>query len=326
MKIFMRIWFWGVVILIGFLVWFFVFRETALEYETVAVARGDVVSTIDVSATLEPKESVEAGFEVSGTAEFVAVSVGDRVSEGDVLAVLDDSILQRQIEQGITRVELAYQDEKLARRTWDEMKPEQREVKKLATELARRELSALYAQLDKYTLLSPISGTITEVNVEEGEVATVAQPIVRIVGSEDLHLSANVPESDIVELVLNQEAEFTLDALTNDEKFVTTIDSIEPEATVIQDVVYYKVEFSLKDMDPRFKSGMSADVVVEIDRKDNTLYLPRRTVRENDSGEYVEVVGSDNMLEERFVTTGLEDDEGNVEILSGVKKGELVVL
>ena len=92
----------------------------------------------------------------------------------------------------------------------------------------------------------------------------------------DWEIEVDVAESDIVEVKEGQEVQLTFDALDSDEIFYGRVERIDPASTVIQDVVYYKVEISLEEVDSRFKRGMS----IGIGSKRSVAIIPNRLVRQ----------------------------------------------
>lgn len=329
MKILKSKFLWFIVILAAAGGWWFFGRNTTVAPETETVQRGDVVEIVSVSGTLKPDDSVDASFETIGTLTEVGVDVGDKVEEGQPIAQLDRSVLGAQLSKAYIAQQIAEQDEKLARRTWDEMKPEQREAKKLASQAARADVATIKRNIDKTYLSAPISGRVTEVYKKAGEVVSVAVPVVQIVAEEKMYIEADVPESDVAKLKTGQNATVTFDAFTADEKLAATVGEIDPQSTVIQDVVYYRTKFYLTKWDDRLRPGMSSDVDIETGRSENVLYLPQRAVYEDDQGTYVKVLTGDTKnytTNRQSVETGLEDEDGNVEIKSGVNEGEVVVV
>jgi RND family efflux transporter MFP subunit len=162
--------------------------------------------------------------------------------------------------------------------------------------------------------------------LEEGEVLTASSPVVTIAEEGGLEIESNVPESDIIKVALDQNVDVTLDAFTIQDIFNAKISEIEPAATVIQDVVYYKVKMKLENPDGRFRNGMSVDGDIHTDEKSDAVIIPLRAVKSENSEKYVEVLGGDGISTEKIkVTTGLEGDEGMVEIRSGLKGGEKVI-
>jgi multidrug efflux pump subunit AcrA (membrane-fusion protein) len=140
-------------------------------------------------------------------------------------------------------------------------------------------------------------------------------------------VKADVPESDIVKIALGQKADIKLDAFMAQDVFEGEVIDIEPASTIIQDVVYYKVKFRIINYDPRIKNGMSADLDIKTAEKKNVVFAPLRAVKTENGGKYVEVLKDEKngVTEKITVTTGMEGNDGMVEIKSGLKGGEKVV-
>lgn len=196
-------------------------------------------------------------------------------------------------------------------------------VSNAAIQSARAGYQLALSALEKAKLKAPVNGVITKLNYKVGEVLGSArgQSFGKMI-SKDYILEANAPESDIVNLSLGQKALVTFDSTGSEEIFEAEILEIEPDATVIQDVVYYVVKFRLASSDSRLKPGMSADISVETSRKNNVLLVPRRAVREEDGKKFVDILTSESTPQKREVKTGIEDTEGRVEILSGLSEGD----
>ncbi len=194
---------------------------------------------------------------------------------------------------------------------------------------ARAAYNIALANLDKATLKAPVNGTITEVNYEKGEVISSAGTTGNFgkIMSSDFILEVDIPESDIDKIELNQVAIITFDAFSDDEEFEAEIVEIEPAATVIQDVVYYKAKLRLDALDNRLKPGMSADVDIQTNEKKGVTAVSSRAVKNIDGKKQVKVVTNEetNEAEMREVQVGLKGDEGDIQILSGLSDGEIVV-
>ena len=181
--------------------------------------------------------------------------------------------------------------------------------------------------LAKANLKAPINGTITEINNKKGEVlgsGTIKESFAKML-SGDLLIEARVPESDILKLKEGMKANFTLDALSEEEKFGAEIIEISPAGTANQDVISYTVKFRADKLDSRFKAGMTANIDIRTAEKNNTLSIPLRAIKTESGQKYVEVLKDNNQTEKIEITTGLEGDEGMVEVKSGLEEGEKVV-
>ncbi|MDD3607418.1 MAG: efflux RND transporter periplasmic adaptor subunit, partial [Candidatus Moranbacteria bacterium] len=201
--------------------------------------------------------------------------------------------------------------------------------KNAAVGTARVNYEIALENLEKSALRSPVNGVVTQINYKSGEVlgsATVSEPFAKVL-SYDFIIESNVPESDIAQIKLGQTAEITFDALSEDDLFSGEVVEIEPASTVIQDVVYYKVKFKLNNFDQQLKAGMSCDIEVKIDEREDVLAIAQRAVEKDESGRSVVKILSENgQVEQIEVKIGLKDDGGMVEIISGLKEGDEVVV
>jgi len=122
---------------------------------------------------------------------------------------------------------------------------------------------------------------------------------------------------------VSQSAKLTFDALPDD-SFEGDVVSIEPSATVVQDVVDFVVKLSLAKNDLRLKDGMSADVDISINKKENVISIPQRAVQDSGGKKTVQILENGKPVDHE-VKLGLEGDGGLVEILSGLNEGYLVI-
>jgi HlyD family secretion protein len=192
---------------------------------------------------------------------------------------------------------------------------------------------ALY-DLTKTALKAPVNGKITEVNNKIGEVigsittsqsGQIGAPFAKMI-SNDLVLESNVPESDIVKLKMGEKASVTFDALTPQDIFDGEVIEIDPASTVIQDVVYYQIKLRMASVDQRLKPGMSANINIHTAERDNILMIPLRAVQTEGNQQFAQILNPDGKTTTKVqVKTGLEGDEGMVEITSGLTEGQKVV-
>ena len=201
--------------------------------------------------------------------------------------------------------------------------------KNAVVETARVNYEIALNNLEKAALRSPVSGIVTQVNYKIGEVlgsAVATQPFAKVL-SYDFIIESNVPESDIAQIKTGQLAEITFDSLSEDDLFSGEVVEVEPASTVIQDVVYYKVKFKLDNFDQRLKAGMSCDIETKINEKKDVLAITQRAVKKNEAGrDTVKILLESGQLKQVEVKVGLRDDEGMIEIISGLKEGDEIVV
>jgi len=190
----------------------------------------------------------------------------------------------------------------------------------------RAALAQAVANRNKAIIYAPIDGIITKINKKKGELALSSDVMIEML-SPHFEIEVDIPETDIIKLAVGDEVDITLDAFGDDEKFPGRVIAIDSASTEIQDVVYYQVKVALEDGKDQVRSGMTANVLVATEKKDDALYVPFRAVlSRNGSGQrYVRIV-ENGELKEIDVNIGLKGDGGLIEILSGVEEGQEVVL
>lgn len=306
--------------------WYFFGRDTEEEIATETVRRTTIVETVSVTGKLVPVEYADVSFRALGQVKEIFVKEGEEVEAGDVLAVLDTAVLQAQLRDTRTALSKAEESERLARRDWDSLKPEERQVARLTTEQAREDVRIVEAQMRDYRLLAPLSGVVSQVDVRSGEVVTAGRIIARISGKSDLLLEARVPESDITKIALGMRAALDFDALPSGEVLEAEVSEIDQSATVIQDVVSYIVKFRLVSGDARLKEGMTADIDVETKKSENVLVIPFRSLTKEGDNFYAQKMRADGTLERVQVQVGIEGDNATIEVTSGLQEGDKVAL
>jgi RND family efflux transporter MFP subunit len=313
-------------VLIGGGYYYFTHRNTAVVVQTETVKRGDVSETVSVTGELVPESYADVSFASAGTIDAVMVKIGDSVTEGDAIASLDRTVLYSQLKEARLAARVAEQNEKLLRRGRTNYTPEELSAKKLLSEQARESVRTIEAQMKENVLSSPMSGQISRFDTRVGEVVTLGRVIARVVKPGSYLLESRVPESDIAKVRIGMTARITFDSLTNDDVFEGEVVSIDPAATVVQDVVSYKVKFRLSMGDDRLKEGMTGNIDVETAKSQNVLWVPYRALTKEGTKTYAEVKRGPTTFEKVEVTTGLEGDEGTIEVKSGLKEGDEVTI
>jgi len=320
------IWIIVLAVIIGGGVAWFMTRPPKALYVTEPVSRTTVSQTVSVTGELVPQEYADLSFAGIGTVEKVLVSRGDTVKAGQTIATLDTSVLRSQLDNANISLSIAVENELLARRKWDMLKPEEKAAKKLVTEQARQQVRIIGTQIAQSAITSPIDGVVTKLDVREGETALAGSVVGRVSKRDSgLVLEARVPEADITKLKVGMDSTVTFDALTKEDIFHATVSEIEPSSTVIQDVVSYVTRFRLSDADARLKEGMSTTVDTVTAKADNVLAVPFRAIVREGTKNFVDL-SSDNLTSTRHeVTVGLEGDDGLIEVKSGLSEGDSVV-
>jgi HlyD family secretion protein len=181
--------------------------------------------------------------------------------------------------------------------------------------------------LSKSQVLAPVDGVITDVVSDIGERVTAYTPQIRMIGTEQYDILAQVPEANITKVKVGQQADITLDAHGDDVKFTGYVTSENPDQTVILDAIYYDVRVQIDPRDMEIKPGMTANVTIVTNKVDDAIVIPLRAIRtDSETGKRsIRVLINDQPVE-RQITLGIRGDEGRVEVIDGVMKGDQIIL
>ncbi len=215
-----------------------------------------------------------------------------------------------------------------------------------ALEAVKAKLGAIRVSLDETVLLAPLSGTITRQDAKVGQVVPANTAVTALISEEGYEIEANVPEVDIGKIRVGNPVAISLDAYPED-PFNGRVAKIDPAETIVDGVVNYKVTIALErglpaarlpDLsdrqanpaigqgqtgDARLKSGLTANLAIETEKRSDALILPQSAIIENDRGTFVRLASRPDL--ETPVKIGIRDQSGNVEIRSGIGAGERVL-
>ena len=319
----------GMVVIAVGIVGYFYFTKSKSGDETVqteTVKRGDISETVSVTGEIVPTMYADLSFQGVGVIDNVFVEKGTSIEKGAKVASLDRAVLFSQYKEARLALAIAEENEKLVLRNRNSNSPEERAAKKLASEQARKAVNTIVEQMKENTIVSPIQGSISRLNARVGEVITAGKIVARVVKEGDYQIEARVPESDIADITLQMKAMITFDSLSKDETFEAYVSNIDPASTVVQDVVSYVVTFRLSKFDARLREGMTANIDIETAKRDNVLWVPFRALAKEGGKTYAQIKKGEGIFEKVEVTTGLEGDEGTIEIKSGLQEGDVVAI
>lgn len=180
-------------------------------------------------------------------------------------------------------------------------------------------------EVSRYALFSPIPGVVSKIDIEAGEILSANVEIARIVSDSDFSVESHVPESEIGKLKIGQEASIALDAYGSTRLFSGIIASLDPAAAIQNDIPSYTVQIAFSGTDDRVRSGMTANVSVSTTKKEGVLFLPARALFFKDGKQVVRKRVGD-AEEEASVVIGIRGKNGEVEILSGLSEGDVVLI
>lgn len=193
-----------------------------------------------------------------------------------------------------------------------------------SVESASASEAAAYAALEKTILRSPIAGIVTAKNVEVGEIVPANTAAVSVMSQGVYKIEASVAESDIANIRVGNKADITLDAY-QDAHFNAVATAVDPAEVIIEGVPTYKVTLNFVNKDERIRSGMTANTDIITAEVSGAILVPSRALYSKDGKRYVKMTDGKGNVLERAVEVGIKDGEGNTQIVSGVKEGDVVV-
>lgn len=320
---------WVIIILaiVGGVILYFKSKKPVTTYTTAEAVKGTLSQTVSATGTLNPNQQIDMSFKTTGTLKSITVDVGDTIEKGQKLATIDSGSLlsQLKVAQAQVMVQQATLANMLRHKALSTV--QQRDAQRAAVAQAKASVSVVQDQLKDVDLLAPFDGIVTKRNANPGEtvVLNLNSPILTVIQKDDLLIESNIPESDISKIALGQKVKITLDALTADDVFKASVSEIDPASTEIQGVVYYRIKLKFDSLDPRFKVGMSANLDIATAERSNVISVPSRVIKLDGDRKCVDVLQADNTTKKVYIETGLEGDEGMVEVKSGLSGGEKVV-
>ncbi|MBU1169980.1 MAG: efflux RND transporter periplasmic adaptor subunit [Proteobacteria bacterium] len=272
--------------------------EENINVQTEKVSRGDLETLVSSTGTLAAVGTVEIGTQVSGTIDQVLVDYNDRVSKGQVLAVLDLSLFEAAVSearagliQAQAKVKQSGAELKRNKPLFDSGNLSAQEYLDLETNVeltragilsAEASLKRAESNLENARIRSPIDGTVITRSIEVGQTvaASYSTPTLFVI-AEDLsrmQIEANVDESDIGQIRDAQTVRFTVQAYS-DEVFTGIVSQIRLNPTTISNVVTYTVIVEAENQTGRLLPGMTATTDFVVARVENALLVPNAAFR-----------------------------------------------
>jgi HlyD family secretion protein len=304
---------------------------------TAEVTRGNVVSKVDATGTLAPVTTVQVGSQVSGTVKALFVDYNAHVRKGQVIAELDPSLFQTQVDQARATLIKSQSDVDRAKVEVDDSSSKLRRAQELYDQKlisrndletaqstamqaeaalksveaqvtqARASLNQTQVNLQHTIITSPIDGTVISRNVDVGQTvaASMSAPTLYVIAQDLTHMqvSASIDESDIGRIETGQSVSFRVDAYPQ-QTFRGTVKQVRLDAKTDQNVVSYTTMIDVPNEDLRLKPGMTANVTVQIAANDNVLRVPNSALRFAPTPELFAALGQEPPQQMAGVGTG----------------------
>jgi len=287
-------------------------RKPEVTYKTARVERGTIISTVSATGNLSAVITVQVGTQVSGTIQKLYVDYNSRVKKGQPIAEIDPSLFRASVEQAQGNYLNAEANLMKAKVTVVDAERTLKRNKKLladgiisqgdydtadtAYQSARAALKASEGSVTQihgtlmqartnmnYSVIrSPVDGVVISRAVDVGQtVAASFQTPTLFTIAQDLtkmQIEVSVDEADISRIKLDQNATFTVDSYP-EQSFKGKVVQIRSAPIITQNVVTYVVVVNVDNTDLKLKPGMTANVSIEVARRDDCLKLPPAALR-----------------------------------------------
>lgn len=284
--------------------------------QTTNVVRGALRITAEATGTVEPIRKVEVKSKASGEILKLAVDVGDQVRTGALLATIDprdvknsDEQADADLEVAKARLEISQAQNKRSKELLDGGVITAQEYENSRLDLANAQAALVKAQTNKslaelrlgdVTITAPLTGTIIQKSVEEGQVIQSASQ--NVSGGTTLFVMANlnemqvrtlVDETDMGQVRAGMPASVKVEAFP-DRQFQGYVEKVEPQGVVQQNVTMFPVIVRLDNREGTLRPGMNADVEILVDEASDILLVPNNAVvLPQDVAAAAEVLGLD---------------------------------
>jgi RND family efflux transporter MFP subunit len=319
------------------------------EITMVTARSASVAETVELAGTVKAGTSAVVAARIPGTVAALRVQEGDRVTKGQVVALLDAqetmanaAMATAGIEEARRAVNEARARRQLANSTYaryerlfneqavtrQEFETRQNEKELASQGVARaearlnqaRESSRAAASIAGHTrVTSPVAGVVTSRKVDLGSTVFPGQPLLTIENEGSYQLELTVPESLSLKVKPGFAVQVSLDAL--DSPWKTRIAEVVPAADPGSRTFIAKIPLNRTGI----RSGLFGRGTINLETRTTTMLLPRTAIVEHGGLTSVWVIPQDNRVRMRLVKIGrIVNDK--VEILSGLQDGERVVV
>lgn len=331
-SIFKKKWFWIVVTIIvlglgGYLIFG---RKSDTLANSDVVKRGDVREELIISGQVEAEKYVALAFPTSGKIASVYTKEGIQVKKGQYLTALDTTSLNAAYEQALN----SYKNyQATAENVLDTVKDHSgdetfaqkatRTTAETARDSAYDAVTAARYNLDNAIIKAPFTGIVSSLPFSSpGVNIAVGQTAVEILDPESIYFEVQADQNEVTDIKLNQEVVIKLDSFKDKEiRGIVSYISYTPLEGQASTIYKVKVNLNKENMEGiDLRVGMSGDAKFTLSKKENVLYIPVDYLHSDKNGKYVFVGKSGNRVK---VEIGVENEE-TVEVISGVKEGDIV--
>jgi RND family efflux transporter MFP subunit len=318
---------------------------------TALVIQTNISFAVNAAGEISPAEQVSVRPEINGKIEQLPVDVGDRVKKGDLLFKLDDKELQQQRAANLTDIERArlslekaerdhrraaelLKEKLISQELYDDAKTTF-ELAKNSLDRSQKDLAIIAERLTKTEVRAPFDCTVLTRPVSMGQAVSGSggfnsgTDVLTIADLNSMIINAHVNQADVPRLRVDQNVEVAVEAVAG-LRVTGIVERVAPQATIKNNIKGFATRIALKQVDPRVRPGMTANIKIPVASAENVAAVPLAAVyteKSADTGllERFVYVQQDDVVDKRLVKVGVSD-YFFAEIQEGLQAGEVVLL
>lgn len=293
----------------------------AVPVEVGVVQVGSIDARYMGTATLEAWDEAAVASRASGLVVSISVEEGDYVKEGQLLAKLDDDILNIELSQTKSQLDKLNADFNRSKELIEKklVSQEQHDAVRYERDRLQAAHDLKVFQLEQTRIASPISGVVSKRLIKNGNLVSTNQEVFQVTAMNRLRAIMHIPEHELGKMKVGQQVMVKADALPGKD-FTGKVSLISPVIDPATGTVKVTIEVAPHK---ELKPGMFTRVQLVYDRKEQALLVPRNAVVTEDRDKYVYVVDGDKALRKPIVTGYV--NESQIEVVDGLDEGMTIV-
>jgi HlyD family secretion protein len=289
----------GVVVVSALGLWYFKYRgDSAPQFQTAEVTRGDLMQVVTATGQLNPVTNVQVGCQISGIMQKLYADFNTRVTNGQVVAQLDSATYRANLQVAVgdlayakAALELAGINAGRAKELLESKLIPQSDYDQSFASLHQAEATVKVREaavqnakvnLERCTINSPVDGIVISRSVDVGQTvaASLNSPTLFVIANDlaQMQIDANVAEADVGGIAEEQNVDFTVDAFPN-RTFHGQVVQVRNAPITVQNVVTYDTVIGVNNADLKLKPGMTANVSIIIAEHNEILKIPNSALR-----------------------------------------------
>jgi HlyD family secretion protein len=268
------------------------------QYTTITVGRGNLTQTITATGILNPVLNVTVGSQVSGNILKLYADWNSLVKANQIVAQIDPAVYQaavHQCEADLASAKAALELNQLTSKRKEELVAQhaaaQADLDTAVANLHQAEatlqmkdanLELAKVNLEHCTIYSPVDGIVISRSVDVGQTVAAAMnaPVLFLIANDlkKMQIDSNVAEADVGNIEVGQTVDFTVDAFPY-RTFHGEVHQDRNAALTVQNVVTYDVVISVDNPDLKLKPGMTANLSIAVQHRDNVIKVPNAALR-----------------------------------------------